>query len=201
PLSTDAPTDISHPSDCVVLTGGRDGQMHRFEISVGVTTSESAAVRSGSLTNAGSGNDCAVAVRRVGTSRLTDGWVAQLVRRDGRLFAVSFYNKRLVVTDVTAGNTVLLSVVCSGGAKQWQVLFAESGIRVAFIHHGQLWTYKLDRPSGNGGFPLVQGAVSSVDIRTVGCASTVSGALIVATGGEDGCLRIHHGPPSLDVVA
>ncbi|KAJ2714479.1 WD repeat-containing protein 6 [Coemansia spiralis] len=202
PLSAQVLDDATPgPRSCVLLTGGRDGQMHRFEVGLdAVASASAAAVRNGITANSGHAGR-AVTLRRVATSRLTGGWVAQLVRYRGNLYAVSFYNKRLVVTDVARANAVLLSVACSGGAKPWQVLFAEHGLRVAFMHHGQLWAYQLNHDGDDAGFSLADGAVSCVDIRAVACVSIATGVSVVATGGEDGCLRIHCGLPSLSVVA
>ncbi|KAJ2773513.1 WD repeat-containing protein 6 [Coemansia nantahalensis] len=176
--------------------------MHRFAISVAAEPAAAAgtASRCGTTANARAGAR-AVCVRRVASTRLTNGWVAQLVRHGGRLYAVSFYNKRLVVTDVARDNAVLLSVACSGGTKPFRVQFGAPGLRVAFLHHGRLWAYALDHTAAECGLSLADAAISPLDMRAVAAATTPAGVTVVATAGEDGCLRIHRGPPSLAVVA
>ncbi|KAJ2782948.1 WD repeat-containing protein 6 [Coemansia javaensis] len=151
-----------------VLTGGHDGLVQRFEIS-------------------GS------ALRRVGGSRLTAGWVAQLVRRGGRAFAVTFHNKRLAVVDVDAGDAAL-SAACSGAVKPWQVLLDARGVRAAFVHHAQPTAVRAERAER----PVLRagGGLPTAETRAVCCA----GAAVVAAG-DDGAVRVLAPPPGLAPLA
>ncbi|KAJ2748953.1 WD repeat-containing protein 6 [Coemansia sp. BCRC 34490] len=95
--------------------------------------------------------------------------------------------------------TVLFSMVCAGGSKQWQMLASSGGTRIGVIMRSQLKTHEFAEIPCNTDLAkgvLVSGG-SSVEIRTVACIeSTNIYPSVIATGGEDGYLRLCRPPRS-----
>ncbi|KAJ2461569.1 WD repeat-containing protein 6 [Coemansia sp. RSA 2424] len=176
------------PLSCTVYTGGRDGMLHTFSV-----TAED--------------DDLTAKPTRIASERLTPGWIEQLLvtqQPSSALVAVTFYRQRMVLVDHT-NRTELLSVACAGGAaKPWQVLYDDDGsVLFGFMQGGGLFTYH-HQPPPQSGDPLIHthqapcirliDGISAVDIRdtAITTTSTMGGVVLLATVGEDCCLRIHH---------
>ncbi|KAJ1662732.1 WD repeat-containing protein 6 [Coemansia sp. RSA 1646] len=195
---------------CAVLTGGRDGLVQRFSVRVkaqstplepmvlteGKTWRASVAQLKAAQTGTLS-NNLRVVITRVRSDRLTPGWVEHLKWHHNRLIAVAFHGKRLLAMDLGNGcspnGELLFSVVCAGGSKQWQMLVTPAGIRIGLIMRSQLKTHEfplecLASPSTKGG--LAAGGCST-ETRGVAAIATNDGHFLVATGGDDGSLRLH----------
>ncbi|KAJ2641265.1 WD repeat-containing protein 6, partial [Coemansia sp. RSA 1694] len=178
----------SDPLSCTVYTGGRDGMLHTFSV-----TAEDGAL--------------AAKPTRIASERLTPGWIEQLLivtqQPSSALVAVTFYRQRMVLVDHT-NRSELLSVACAGGAsKPWQVLYGndDGSVLFGFMQGGELFTYhhkpqSVDPSINAQAAPCIRlvDGISAVDIRdtAITTTSTMGGVVLLATVGEDCCLRIHH---------
>ncbi|KAJ2859135.1 WD repeat-containing protein 6 [Coemansia aciculifera] len=173
-LGAIAITNVEHQS-CTIYTGGRDGMLQTFAVRID--------------------DNASVAATRTASARLTPGRIEQLISSDKQsLLAVTFYRRRLVLID-HFNRTEILSVACAGGAnKPWQIYCDAGGLSVGFMQGGELFTYRRQLESEEDAqvpcTRLVDG-ISSLDIRAADITTTSEGFLL-ATAGEDCCLRIHH---------
>ncbi|KAJ2746893.1 WD repeat-containing protein 6 [Coemansia sp. BCRC 34301] len=167
---------------CTLRTGGRDGMLNTFSVT---------------LDN----------VIPVASEQLTVGRIEQLLVQGGSLAAVTFHCRRLVLVDHTS-RTEVLSMPCDGATKPWQILYDGNTTMVGVVEGGKLLVYRQkaeDHPLTRHPLKIcLVGGVSSMDIRDAAVATCAAG-VVVATGGEDCCLRIHRFLPasrgSLELVA
>ncbi|KAJ2118583.1 WD repeat-containing protein 6, partial [Coemansia sp. RSA 720] len=109
---------------------------------------------------------------------------------DGRLLAVTFFRKRLELVDVEAAH-IVVSTVCAGGAKLWQVVVGSAEVRIGFVKSGLLRT--VCAPLSQSAPIVLATGISATDIRAV-CAIDVQVGghqmHVALLGGEDGHIRI-----------
>ncbi|KAJ2862143.1 WD repeat-containing protein 6, partial [Coemansia erecta] len=196
----------SSARSCVVLTGGRDGLVQQFAVRIGnvdntvMSEEQRPPPKAVQSVRSFDGSHKQAIMARIRSDRVTRGWVEQLVwaMPQRRLVAVTFHGKRLVAlelgtTQFDAPHTlvVLLSLVCAGGSKPWQLLHTPQGVRVGVVMRSQLRTHTFASASSAPTHVLAPGGCAT-ETRCVAvvCAG---GAVVVAAGGDDGCVRFFHG--------
>ncbi|KAJ1888079.1 WD repeat-containing protein 6, partial [Coemansia sp. IMI 209127] len=201
---------------CVVLTGGRDGLVQQFAVHIGNEDYSAMPEEQRPLPKAVQsarsldGLHQKIVLTRIRSDRVTRGWVEQLIWTtvpQRRLVAVTFHGKRLVALDlgITQSDAsqplhapvVLLSLVCAGGSKPWQLLHTPQGVRVGVVMRSQLRTHTFASASSACTRVLVPGGCAT-ESRCVAVVRIGGGAVVVATGGDDGCVRLFHSINSID---
>ncbi|KAJ1863333.1 WD repeat-containing protein 6 [Coemansia sp. RSA 989] len=165
----------------VLHSGGRDGWRRTFCIGEPPVDAAAADIRRG--------NQIDASFYRISAASVTPGWVERLYKCCGRLLAVTFFCKRLALADMVSGS-VLFSCIDAGGSRQWQLLFASSFLRFAFVNRNQLLTTQFDlQQLLNTGAQVLATGVSSIDLRCVQLLQSDQCSVVVV-GGEDGYLRV-----------
>ncbi|KAJ2845034.1 WD repeat-containing protein 6, partial [Coemansia brasiliensis] len=168
-------------SGIVLHSGGRDGWMRTFRIGEPPADAAAADIRRG--------NQLHASLHRISAVSVTPGWVERLYKYCDRLLAVTFFRKRLALTD-TASSSVLFSCISAGGSKQWQLLFASNCLRIAFMKRDYLLTTQFDAQLLlNTRERVLAVGVSSIDLRSVQLLQ-LDQRSVALVGGEDGYLRI-----------
>ncbi|KAJ2454622.1 WD repeat-containing protein 6 [Coemansia sp. RSA 2336] len=171
----------SNSSGTVLHSGGRDGWRRTFCIGEPPADASAAYIRRGDNANA--------SLYRVSAASVTPGWVERLYEYCGQLLAVTFFCKRLALADMASGS-VLFSCVGADGSRQWQLLFASSCLRLAFVSRNQLLTTQFDvEQLLNTRAQALATGISSTDLRCVQLLQS-SQCLVALVGGEDGYLRV-----------
>ncbi|KAJ2825971.1 WD repeat-containing protein 6 [Coemansia erecta] len=172
--------DVDTDGSVRVMSGGRDGWMRTFQVLESVPADAVMAdVRAGD-----------VVLHCVASAQVTRGWVEQFLFIEERLYAVTFFRKRLELVDVEAAH-VAVSTVCAGGLKLWQVVAGTAGVRIGFVKDKLLRSVKV---------PLVQSVpsvlavgISASDIRAVCAVNMYANGIQLRSalvGGEDGHMRV-----------
>ncbi|KAJ2368332.1 WD repeat-containing protein 6, partial [Coemansia sp. RSA 2610] len=179
---------LAFDSDGLLVSGGRDGHVRTFRI-LAESPADADQVPASSLRQ---GTGAWLYVTH--DVQLSSGWVEHLRFSGATLFAVTFFRKRLLLVDVWA-QRVVLSTVCAGGAKQWQVLLGAHAVRVGFMKRTQLMTRSWPMRALAEPVWLDRG-VSSVDLRAAvllgdSADIRVNGRMCLAVvAGEDGHVRV-----------
>ncbi|KAJ2439413.1 WD repeat-containing protein 6, partial [Coemansia sp. RSA 2440] len=172
--------DVDVVGNVRIVSGGRDGWVRTFNVLDSVPA------------DAAPDAVCVGDVVLHCTSRVkvTRGWIEQLLCVDGQLLAVTFFRKRLELVDVEAAH-IVVSTVCAGGAKLWQVVVGSAGVRIGFVKSGLLRTVCV--PLSQSAPIVLATGISATDIRAV-CAIDVQVGgrqlCVALLGGEDGHIRI-----------
>ncbi|KAJ2528760.1 WD repeat-containing protein 6 [Coemansia sp. RSA 1935] len=172
--------DVDVVGNVRIVSGGRDGWVRTFNVLDSVPA------------DAAPDAVCVGDVVLHCTSRVkvTRGWIEQLLCVDGQLLAVTFFRKRLELVDVEAAH-IVVSTVCAGGAKLWQVVVGSAGVRIGFVKSGLLRTVCV--PLSQSAPIVLATGISATDIRAV-CAIDVQiggrQLCVALLGGEDGRIRI-----------
>ncbi|KAJ2654308.1 WD repeat-containing protein 6, partial [Coemansia sp. RSA 1199] len=184
--------DVDAKGNVRIVSGGRDGWVRTFSMLDSIPV------------DAAPDSVCVgdVVLHCTSHVQVTRGWIEQLLCVDGRLLAVTFFRKRLELVDVEAAH-IVVSTVCAGGAKLWQVVVGSAEVRIGFVKSGLLRT--VCAPLSQSAPIMLATGISATDIRAV-CAIDVQVGghqmHVALLGGEDGHIRIIKcNDTQLDVLA
>ncbi|KAH6586454.1 hypothetical protein BASA50_000409 [Batrachochytrium salamandrivorans] len=145
-------------------------------------------------------------LHRTHQSRLTKGWLEQIIFVNGTILVGGFYDKQFFVYNQTK-KFKMLSVPCGGSHRQWHFQTSDEHLNhasFAFIRGGNLMVLPR-RPSSHACFAdsKLQDNYHGRETRSVVIANFPdmkgSVARLVISAGEDGLLTYHKYDPSLAI--